>query len=173
MNSPANKAPIKSKGLRDRRPWKFLTLAAVLMVVDFCLGPYIQFPVFFVVPVMLIAWYYNTGWAVAVALAMAGGRFLFHWYWDFPVELMPAALNTVMRGVVLVVIAYLTASTAILVRRLRQRIRDLEAQLPVCEECGVLQNDTGQWVDAGVMPPKAPCLCPVCEERRYGMSPDR
>jgi hypothetical protein len=169
MNPPKNEAPAKGKGLSDQRPWKFLSLAAVLMVVDFCLGPYIQFPVFFVVPVMLIAWYYNTGWAVVVALAMAGGRFLVHWYWKFPMEVMPAAVNTVMRGAVLVVIAYATASTALLVRRLRQRISELEGQLPVCQGCGLIQSTETAWVDAGTLPRKARCLCPACEERRYGI----
>lgn len=163
--------PAAAKGglLPDPKPWKLLGLTGALLVVDFALGPYIQFPVFFVVPVMLMAWYYNTAWAVAVALILAGGRFLFHWHWQFPIEVMPAAVNTVMRGLVFVVIAYVTAGTAVLVRRLRQRIAELEAQLPVCAECGLVQSDGSKWVDAGELPPKPRCLCPSCEERRYGM----
>jgi hypothetical protein len=168
---PSQQVPAKSGALTEPRPWKLLALTGALLVMDFGLGPYIQFPVFFVVPVMLTAWFYNTAWAVAVALILAGGRFLFHWYWQFPVEVMPAALNTVMRGLVFVVIAYVTASTAVLVRRLRGRISELEAQLPVCPECGLVQNDGSKWVDAGVLPPKPRCLCPSCEERRYGMMP--
>lgn len=155
--------------IQESRPWKLLVLAAVLLVVDFCLGPYIQFPVFFVIPVMLIAWYYNTGWAVAVAVAMAVGRFAFHWYWKFPMEVMPAAVNTVMRGIILVLIAYVTASTALLVRRLRQRVADLEAQLPVCEDCGLIQSGEADWVDAHELKPRGRCFCPTCEEKRYSL----
>ncbi|WP_069961913.1 hypothetical protein [Lacunisphaera limnophila] len=146
-----------------------MTLALVLMAVDFVLGPYIQFPVFFVVPVMLAAWHYNVAWAVLIALAMAGVRFLYHWYWNFPLEVMPATLNTVMRALVLILVAWATARTALLVRRLRKRVEELEAQLPVCKGCGVIRGEDGAWVEVGSLPAKASLHCPTCEEKQYGL----
>jgi len=137
---------------------------------DFLSGPDIQFPVFFIIPVMLMAWYYSSTWAMVTAVVMSGVRLIFHWYWHFPAEVFPAVLNTGMRGVVLIAVAFLTGHMALVVRMLRRRVAELEGQMPVCHECGLIRQEDGTWVDLGRLTPKPRPLCPQCEERQYSLN---
>jgi hypothetical protein len=71
--------------------------------------------------------------------------------------------------VVFVVIALATGAAALRMRRLIQRVRQLERQLPVCRACGVIRREDGEWVQLATLPsPRSHCMCPACEEKHYG-----
>jgi hypothetical protein len=145
--------------------------AALLVVVDFVFGPYIQFPVFFVLPVMLAAWYCGAMLAVGLALALGLARFLCHWYWSFPMDFMPAIVNNVLRVIALLMVGYGTAFVSKTIRDLRKRVSVLEQQLPVCKDCGLIQTANGEWVPVESLEVKseyAHTSCPHCQDKRYG-----
>lgn len=157
--------------LKSGPEWKVILLSLVLLAVDFIVGPYIQFPVFFVLPVIIAAWVSGMRLALILAVALAAVRLSFHWIWDdIPADIVPAVVNNVMRACVLLLVGYGTAKTAMHMRSLQRRIDLLEKQLPVCSSCGLIRNDKGVWVPLSDMPrcDKARPLCPVCEEKHYG-----
>jgi len=154
-----------------RLTWKVLALSLVLMVSDLLLGPTLGLPVFFIVPVMLAAWFSGVRLAVTLAVFLAVFRFFVHWAWQFPLELLPAVVNNVMRCVTFVAVGYVTARAAKLIRDLRTRVELLEQQLPVCKGCGVIKRPDGSWGALESLPetpPERRPLCPACEEKHYG-----
>jgi hypothetical protein len=176
LNLPAMSNPKAERTIVDHRhmtraQWSILVLVLILIAIDFVVGPYIQFPVFFVLPVMVAAWTTGVGWAFSLALFMAVARFFCHWYWDFPMDYMPAVVNNLMRFSVLIVVAYATARIAKLVRDLRQRVDQLERLLPVCRDCGLIRNEDGTWVPVNSLQQAtkiSQTVCPHCEDKRYG-----
>jgi len=83
-------------------------------------------------------------------------------------------VNNLMRGAVYVIIAYATARSAKLVSDLRRRVALLEAQMPVCRQCGTVQRDDGAWVPLESLGPEHTVrpgkrrLCAACEEKKFG-----
>ncbi len=162
--------PNNDKGRDGGGRIAILATGAVLVGVDFYLGPMIQFPVLFVLPVMWAAWAHGMSFAILLSLGLATARFVCHWWWDFPLSLTAAVVNNVLRAAVLMVVAVLVANVGALVRNLRRRVAVLEARLSVCEDCGVIREEDGAWrpveADARVFPR---VRCPRCEEKRYGL----
>lgn len=141
----------------------------VLVALDFFSGPNLQFPVFFVIPVMLAAWYHGAGLAIRLSIGLAVARFTCHWIWGFPIEVLPAILNNVMRGGVLAGLAYVTALSAFRMNALRARVNQLEARLPICPGCGLVRDEGGAWVPLTDLPvPRSRPSCAACEERTEG-----
>ena len=170
-----NSPQVVSKGVLRAQPaqaaWKVLLLAAILMAVDFSLGPNIQFGFFYVVPVMLAAWFHGSGMAIALAVAMAIARMFFHWIWDFPVSVMTALINNVFRVAMLTLVAIAISRLSRHVRELRQRIFLLEGQLTVCRCCGVIRVEDGSWAPLNaVEQPEILPICPRCDEKHYGFN---
>ena len=148
-----------------------VVLSLVLAGSDFLLGPSIGLPAFFIIPVMLAGWFSGMRLAIALAVLLALSRFFVHWAWQFPLDLMPAVVNNLMRAVTFMAVAYVTARAAKLFRDLRKRVEMLEQQLPVCRCCGVIRIEDGSWVTVEELPRVAPekrPMCAACEEKRYG-----
>ncbi len=146
-----------------------LTQACGLIALDFLTGPTVQFPVFFVVPVILAAWYHGAALAFRFALVFVLARFACHWAWGFPMELFPAILNNLMRGMVLAGLAYGTALIAVRMNSLRIRVNQLEARLPICPGCGLVRDEAGTWLPLAELPaPSVRPSCAACEERTHG-----
>lgn len=146
-------------------------VSAALVAVDFYLGPVIQFPVLFVLPVMWAAWTAGIRFALGLALGLAAARFACHWWWGFPLSLTSAVVNNILRAATLMMVAVLAGNGAALVRNLRRRVAFLEARLAVCEDCGVIREADGMWrpiESAGRAPARV--RCPRCEEKRYGLA---
>ena len=57
-----------------------------------------------------------------------------------------AALNAIIRGVVLVYVAVLVARLSLQMKMLSQRVRQLEGLLPICMFCKSIRNEADKWV---------------------------
>lgn len=167
-SNTATVSPVSEHAPRSLRA--ILLCSITLVLVDFFLGPVIQFPVLFFLPVMWAAWRCGTRVAVTLALAFALMRFACHWYWGFPFDVTPAVINSVLRAAGLMAVAVVTANIAALTRNLKRRVALLEARLEVCGECGVVREADGSWMplDHGHPPPRRHTRCPSCEEKHYG-----
>lgn len=165
---PATESPVSEHAPASLRA--ILLCSVSLVLVDFFLGPVIQFPVLFFLPVMWAAWRCGTRVALTLALAFAVMRFACHWYWRFPFDVTPAVINSILRAAGLMAVAVVTANIAALVRNLKRRVALLEARLEVCGECGVIREADGRWMplDSGHALPSRRTRCPSCEERHYG-----
>lgn len=168
-STPYSFAEVRRHG-STRVVWQIFGLSLVLVSIDFYLGPVLQFPVLFVLPVMWGAWERGVRFGCGLALALAISRFVCHWFWDFPLDFTPAVVNNLLRAVGLVLVGVITGRVAGIVRDLRRRIVFLEARLTVCEECGVIREEDGRWVplEDGPAPTRGRVRCPRCEEKLYG-----
>lgn len=131
-----------------RRPAAIFAVVVLLFAADIYTGPYILFPITFVFPVGATAWWYGRVWGVGLALAMSLARFYVVNVYEPEFvrgEMWIAAVNALIRAVVLVLFACLIARVSHQLRLLARRVEALEGILPICAFCKKIRNQTGQW----------------------------
>lgn len=77
--------------------WFYLGLSVLLLVLDVVTGPYLLFPIFFVVPVSLCAWYHQPRLAYQMALMLPMGRFAIAEFIEKPQPFIYMAANAFIR----------------------------------------------------------------------------
>ena len=139
------------------RPWWLLSpgrlhplwwigVAVVWLWGDVLTGPKTDYPVLYVIPVILAAWY--SGWRPAVALALVIPLVHFAFLvalWRQPGAMLPLAAMTTLRGVVVIALALWFARLAEHERALRHHVQTLEGLLPICSFCKRIRNEAGEW----------------------------
>jgi hypothetical protein len=157
-------------------PWRVLACSAALVAVDFATGPHYTLSVLFVLPVISAAWYQGLRFACALAVGLSVMRFLCNWGWGFPLDINPALINNVLRGITLLLVAFLTNQLAAQMHKIKRRQHRLELRLPVCPACGLACREDGQWIPldetsrlSTTQPPRS--LCPDCERKHYDVQP--
>jgi hypothetical protein len=145
-------------------------IAVVLLVLDYCAGPSMNFPVFYVFPVMLAAWRLDFRAAALLGIGLTLARFVFQWLEDFAPQgdWARAAINNAMRAAALILVAWLTEITARQNRLLRERVKKLESMLPLCPTCDTVRDQDGRWRtldEHAAMHAKTRQPCPACAEK--------
>jgi hypothetical protein len=79
----------------------WLALVALILAGDYLTGPLVLFPIFYLIPIVLVAWHNGRWWGLVFALAMPLVRVCFSMIWPVPWSLSALAINTVIRIVVL------------------------------------------------------------------------
>ena len=132
-----------SKAWVWRLNWGLLSLLCVAL--DYVSGPVIQFPLFYLLPVSLMAWYDGRGWGVALAVVLSLARLGFRLVWNPPWTVLESAVSAGIRMVVFAGFAWLVARTAEQMRHLRHT-RQMEAMLGVCSVCRKIHDrDINAW----------------------------
>lgn len=162
----------------ETAPWNgarvSIALSLAVLLIDYLSGPFIRFPAFFILPVLLTAWNQGFGAAASMGLALCLARLLFT---DLPGNsetLTSAAINALLRAVVFVLIAFLAHTVARQTRYLREEIRLMEGILPICGFCKAIRDDNGCWqkLETYVIEHSEASfthgLCPDCTQRHYG-----
>jgi hypothetical protein len=122
-------------------PFYWVAISVMVIVLDFLTGPAIQFPVVFVVPVALAAWYSGRKWGLAIAILLAIARSVMYLYWATPESGFIIAANLIIRASVLVGIVYMVDYTA----SLNREVRTLKGILPICSNCKRIRAADGAW----------------------------
>ena len=100
-----------------------------------------QFPVVYLLPVSLAAWYGGRGWGMSLAVMLSLSRFGFSTIWDPPwMSTVDSAINALIRITVFMSFAWLVDRTARQMRDLRH-IQLLESMLGVCSECRKIRDE--------------------------------
>ena len=124
----------------------WIALGAVMLWIDDLTSTSEHFPVVYVLPVILAAWYSGKWPAVALAIAVPVVRLLFLVMPTQPPEgITSLALATAFRGVVIVFLALWFARLAEFERSLEKRVKVLEGLLPICSFCKSIRNEAGEW----------------------------
>jgi K+-sensing histidine kinase KdpD len=165
--------------LIESAPWRnrrvALALGAVLAVIDYFSGPEIIVPIYFILPVMLMAWNWGVRYAVGLAVLLSVTHICFLNLWGVPPTGSFAMINAVLRAGVLMMLAVITARLGAQTRAARVRVQMLEGILPTCCVCKDIRNDDGQWerIETYVSRHSAAKfshgICPPCAEKHYGM----
>jgi hypothetical protein len=125
-------------------PFYSLVLAALVLLLDYIVGPTIEFPGLFIIPVLYAAWYGGLKWGLPLSLlplahiatVKAGGA---------PAGLYEVSLTAVVRVVALAPTAWWIASVSASQRALSREVALLEGLLPICSYCKKIRDDAGHW----------------------------
>ena len=100
----------------------------------------------YAVPVILAAWYSGKWAAIALATIVPLSRILLLiWPQSQPADFLPAVLATLLRGMLVLLVALWFARLADFERDLSRHVRVLEGLLPICAFCKSIRNETGRW----------------------------
>jgi hypothetical protein len=154
--------------------WAILVVISVAtLALDIITGPYIQFPITFIVPVGLAAWHLGRWTGIGFAVVLVAARLGLAVTVDAATIPHPAAvINAVIRLVVLVGLAIAT-ETLQHRRALAARVRVLEGILPICSFCKKIRCADGDWEQLEAYVSRhseahfSHGLCEACLEKHY------
>jgi hypothetical protein len=159
----------ESNSFSSRRiaPAYWIALSFVCLIIDYLTGPFIEFPVVYLVPISLASWFEGRRWGMALAFTLPLFRLYFRTVWDPPWTFLDSLINAAIRISVFASFAWLIDRTARQMRQLRL-MRLLEGMLGVCGVCKSIRDDSldaWQSLDSYVQahPDEfRPDLCPKC-----------
>lgn len=130
-----------------RRWWLILIImSAAVLELDIATGPYLQFPILFVAPVGLGAWFLGRRAGIGFAVVLGVCRLLIAINLEAAaLPMWSAVVNAGIRLIVLVALAILIDQVAWQRRTLAERVQLLEGILPICVFCKKIRRDDGSW----------------------------
>lgn len=153
--------------------WWWIGIAGVLLWADYVTGPKTEFPVVYVIPVTVAAWYSGRWPATALAITLPlVHTALLATVWHQPWSTATLAA-TAIRGAVVVAMALWFARLAEHERALRRHVRTLEGLLPICAFCKRIRNEAGAWERLETYIAKRSAaqfshgFCPSCWQAHY------
>jgi hypothetical protein len=171
------------KVLEQERPWWLLPSARVPSVVwlvvaipmvwaEYVTGIYSQFPVVYVIPVSLAAWYSGRWPAVTLAVGIPLAHFIFKVLGGQSVGLTLVA-TSLLRGSVVLFMALWFARLSEHERALQDEVQTLKGLLPICLFCKSIRNESGEWERLeGYISRRSETkfshgICPPCQQIHY------
>jgi hypothetical protein len=127
-------------------PAWWAAVGATLVLADYVVGPHFEYPVVYVIPVILAAWYSGRRSAVMLASAVPVahiGMLLAVRPMAEDVAWLVAA--TVFRGAIILLLAFWFARLSEHERALHRHVRQLEGLLPICAFCKNIRTKSGEW----------------------------
>jgi hypothetical protein len=146
---------------------------ALLFWLDYLTGLNTQFPVLYVLPVSVAAWYSGLGPALMISIGMPLFHIALLLFWWQPADLFGAIAATVFRGTVISVMALWFARLSEHERALQQHTRTLEGLLRICSFCKSIRNAGGEWerlekfIASRSETQFSHGLCPDCQKKYY------
>ena len=140
--------------LSTRSPLRRLVLSAVsrastypviglaILLLDVVTGPFLLFPILFVIPVALAAWFCSARLAYTLALLLPLGRLIIAELVDMPSPLVYIVANALIRVAVLTFMAFLVSRTARQTKELERRVNDL---ITMCAWSRTVEYQ-GEWI---------------------------
>ena len=121
--------------------WQWLGMAAAILVVDYLTGPFIQFPILFILPVALATASQGAQVGCMVALLLPLFRLSFFLRWDLRAGWLLEIVDVAIDMAILVAFALLVDR----ILRQHREIRILRGLLPMCSFCKRIREETGGW----------------------------
>ncbi len=147
-----------------------IALAATFLALDFVTGPLVEFPIAYIIPVVLAAQFSNPRLSYGLAVIQPLVRFGFVFIWEPTPNLTVTIVNTVIRVAVLLTIAYFINRTV----RLSREVQRLEGLLPICSFCKKIRTEQNEWQHVETYISKhsqadfTHGICPDCAYKHYG-----
>ena len=152
-----------------------IAVAILLVIADYFSGPFVQFPISYLIPIALLSWNNGRYWGLALAIVMPLIRFYYNvGPWTVPWTITEASINAVIRILVLSSFALLTDRTATQTRRLSRQVFLLEGLLPICAYCKKIRDQNGKWqVIEKYITDRSTAkfthgICPECQQEQFG-----
>jgi hypothetical protein len=150
-------------------------MSILLLIADYFSGPFIQFPVSYLIPVAFLSWFNGKRWGLFFAILMPLVRLYFNLaLWTIPWSATEASINALIRIVVLSSFALIIDRTAIQTRKLSRQVSLLEGLLPICSYCKKIRDQKDQWqvMERFIMDRSEATfshgICPDCLREHFG-----
>ena len=149
-------------------------MAGAFLLFEYLTGSYNQFPVVYVIPVSLAAWYSGRWPAILIAVAVPCFHFLFASLQHEPMNTLAFVAASTFRGSVIIFLALWFVRLSEHERALHQEVQTLKGLLPICSFCKSIKNDAGEWehlerfISRRSETKFSHGLCPSCQETHYG-----
>lgn len=158
---------------RRPRPVLFLLVTIGVLGLDYLAGPEIRFPILYVVPVVLAAWYGSWAWSAAIAVVVSVFRLWFELAAGDPQLSVALEINWAVRACVLLLLAFFVAETSQLTRSLQREVKTLRGLLPICAFCKRIRKEDNSWEQIELYVSRrseaqfSHGLCPDCRRKHY------
>lgn len=120
--------------------WIGLSILILLMNLNW--GPYVDFPVLFIIPVVLASWFNGIVLGLILAIGMPVMRLVFSLnIWEVPWSAEFSVINAAIRIFVLSIFAILIYT----LHKQHERILVLEGLLPICHRCKKIRTSDNKW----------------------------
>jgi hypothetical protein len=153
--------------------WWLITVG-LLLVIEYATGIYAQFPVIYVIPVALAAYYSGRRPALILAVAVPFAHLAFTLLERTPEQpLLRLVATSMLRGSVVVFMALWFARLSEHERALHHEVETLKGLLPICSFCKSIKNDSGEWehlerfISRRSQTQFSHGICPSCIETQY------
>jgi hypothetical protein len=162
------------------RKKKFLLIGWVVLsfldiACDYFVGPFIQFPIFYIFPVLFATWFNGPRWGLVFACLLPLTRVFFSLIWtSVPWSFLEVLINAVIRMIVFSLIVLLVDSE-VKRRSLLREIKVLRGILPICSFCKKIRTENNTWipieqyVDEHSEAEFSHGFCPDCMKDHYGV----
>lgn len=153
-----------------------LALSLFILVVDFLLSPWLSFPLTFLCPVAIAAWWHPRPLAIGLTVSLVMIRFINILYWQFTTSsiFIYTLTNSGVRLVVLLLIVYLIARVAEQQRQLQHKVQMLEGLLSICAYCKKIRTEEETWeqIESYITRQSevlfSHTICPSCRLAHFG-----
>jgi hypothetical protein len=151
-------------------PATHVVMGACVLLLDVLTGPFLMFPVLFVVPVSAAAWFCSRRLSTVLAVALPVGRVFIAALYEFPYPLVFVLANAAIRVAVLLLISYLVSRTA----KQTKQVKSLEGLLPICMFCKRIRDQGENWhqlesyISQHSEARFSHTFCPECGREHYG-----
>ena len=119
----------------------YIVMGIGILLIDLWTSPLLTFPILFVLPVALSAWFCSTRLAYVLAMFLPVGRFLIATFEEDPANVVAHIANALIRVAVLSLLTFLVTRTF----RQSQEIKVLRGLLPICMWCKRICDESGNW----------------------------
>lgn len=161
---------------RDHKfaPYLALLFSVVIILLDLLAPIRIVFSIFFVIPVLVAAWFNSLYFAVALSISLPAVRLLVAILVEKTGDVMYSGLNAVDRLLVLSVVALVTHRLSESMKHLKVEVKVLEGMIPICSNCKKIRDKDGEWqslekyLGEHSQAEFTHGICPDCRKLLYG-----
>jgi hypothetical protein len=150
-------------------------ISVLLLIADYFSGPFIQFPITYLIPISIVSWFNGRRWGLLFAIAMPLVQLFYNLVlWSIPWTFVEASTNALIRIVVLSSFVVLIDRTANQTRKLEIHVDMLEGLLPICSFCKKIRDKDNQWqrlenyITERSDATFSHGICPDCLKEHYG-----
>ncbi len=164
--------------LKPRNPMFFLYsvgISGLILIADYFSGPFIQFPITYLIPVAFTAWYNGRGWGLVFAFLLPLVRLYYNAaLWSAPWSISDATINALIRIIVFSSFAVILDRTARQTIELSKQVSMLEGLLPICSYCKKIRDRNDEWesLEKYIMDRSTAKfshgICPDCFQKHFG-----
>jgi K+-sensing histidine kinase KdpD len=159
-----------------RRRIIIIVIVILFLVIDYQMGPYVAFPILFIIPIVVTTWWHGRLAGIVLATILALARSFCSATWELPIPNLTAymVINTIIREIAFIFVVLLVDRLAVQQRELERKVNILEGILPICSYCKKIRDEDGDWEQLELYITRrseaqfSHSICPTCREQYFG-----